>query len=105
MLGQEIGVTGVHIGKEAFQRYLGCMMLMCLPSEAVSGAFDLLVHTWSYYTHPRAVESSLALTHLPVHAMVLNAAESARLEECLMNPGEPTEAAQEGAALLRQLYK
>jgi hypothetical protein len=36
--------------------------------------------------------------------VVLTASEFARAEECMTNPGEPTAAAQRGAALLRKLY-
>jgi len=105
MLGQEDWVAGTNDCTEALQRYLGGMMLMCLPSEAIALTFDALVDTWKLYTHPAPVETSIALTHLPLHAMVLNMDESARLEECMINPGEATEAAHEGAALLRKLYK
>lgn len=37
-------------------------------------------------------------------AIALTAAEFARAEECMTNPGEPTAAARRGAALLRKLY-
>jgi hypothetical protein len=36
--------------------------------------------------------------------IALTAAEFARAEECMTNPGEPTAAAHRGAALLRKLY-
>jgi hypothetical protein len=36
--------------------------------------------------------------------VVLNEAEFARLEQCMTNPGEPTEAAHRGAELLKKLY-
>ena len=36
--------------------------------------------------------------------VVLTAAEYDLLEQCQTKPGEPTEAAQRGAALLRKLY-
>lgn len=34
----------------------------------------------------------------------LTTTEYARFEECMTNPGEPTEAAKRGAALIRKLY-
>ncbi|MCK1575912.1 hypothetical protein [Bradyrhizobium sp. 174] len=37
-------------------------------------------------------------------AVALTASEFARAEKCMTNPGEPTEAAHRGAALLRKLY-
>jgi hypothetical protein len=37
--------------------------------------------------------------------VALNGADYARFEECMTNPGEPTEATRQGAAVLRTLYK
>jgi hypothetical protein len=37
--------------------------------------------------------------------LTLTASEFARFEECMNNPGEPTAASQQGAEMLRRLYK
>jgi hypothetical protein len=37
--------------------------------------------------------------------LTLTAAEYARFEECMTNPGDPTTASQEGAEMLRKLYE
>jgi hypothetical protein len=66
--GKEASVWGVHVGEEALKRYLSCMILMHLPSEGVSEAFDWLVDSWKFYAHPPIASAPMVLIHEPVRA-------------------------------------
>jgi hypothetical protein len=66
--GKEASVWGVHVGEEALKRYLSCMILMHLPSEGISEAFDWLVDSWKFYAHPPIASTPTLLIHQPVRA-------------------------------------
>lgn len=63
--GKEASVSGVYVGEEALKRYLSCMILMNLPSQGVTEAFEWLVDAWQFYVHP-PISPGPAIVQAPI---------------------------------------